>query len=187
MSESHSSHVWLSDSMDCSLPGSSVHGILQARILEWVAIPFSRGSSQPRDRTQVSCIAGDSLLSEPPGKPKNTRMGSLSLLQGIKQSKKCLFKKNGWISQQQILWHFSFPHLNLSCSGVLQTNSFATIVAVKASSLTLEGAQSLWNSTKAPPSENCHWKPLIFGLVLFDLNQSLLCVNSPISKALVKN
>ena len=44
--------------MDCSLPGSSVHGILQARILEWVAIPFSRGSSQPRDQTQVSCIVG---------------------------------------------------------------------------------------------------------------------------------
>ena len=44
--------------MDCSLPGSSVHGILQARILEWVAVPFSRGSSQPRDRTQVSHIAG---------------------------------------------------------------------------------------------------------------------------------
>ena len=44
--------------MDCSPPGSSVHGILQARILEWVAISFSRGSSQPRDRTQISCIAG---------------------------------------------------------------------------------------------------------------------------------
>ena len=44
--------------MDCSPPDSSVHGILQARILEWVAIPFSRGSSQPRDQTWVSCIAG---------------------------------------------------------------------------------------------------------------------------------
>ena len=44
--------------MDCSPPGSSAHGILQARILEWVAISFSRGSSQPRDRTQVSCTAG---------------------------------------------------------------------------------------------------------------------------------
>jgi len=41
-----------------SPPGSSVHGILRARILEWVAITFSRGSSQPRDQTQVSCIAG---------------------------------------------------------------------------------------------------------------------------------
>ena len=44
--------------MDCGLPGSSVHGILQARRLEWVAIPFPRGSSQPRDWTQVSHIAG---------------------------------------------------------------------------------------------------------------------------------
>ena len=46
------------DSIGCSPPGSSVHGILQARILEWVAVPFSRGSSQARDRTEVSCIAG---------------------------------------------------------------------------------------------------------------------------------
>ena len=45
-------------SMDCCLPGSSVHGILQARILEWVAIPFSRGSSRPKDWSWVSCIAG---------------------------------------------------------------------------------------------------------------------------------
>ena len=48
----------LCDPMDCSLPGSSVHRIFQARVLEWVAISFSRGSSQPRDRTQVSCTAG---------------------------------------------------------------------------------------------------------------------------------
>jgi len=48
----------LCDLMDCSLPGSSVHGILQTRILEWVAVPFSRGSSQPRDQTHASCIAG---------------------------------------------------------------------------------------------------------------------------------
>ena len=44
--------------MDHSLPGSAVHGILQIRILEWVAVPFWRGSSQPRDQTQVSHIAG---------------------------------------------------------------------------------------------------------------------------------
>ena len=44
--------------MDYSPPGSSVHGILQTRILEWVAVSFSRGSSQPRDWTRVSCIAG---------------------------------------------------------------------------------------------------------------------------------
>ena len=44
--------------VDCSLPGSSIHGILQARILEWVTISFSRGSSQPRDWTRVSHIGG---------------------------------------------------------------------------------------------------------------------------------
>ena len=48
----------LCDPMDCSPLGSSVHGISQARILEWVAICFSRGSSPPRDRTWVSCITG---------------------------------------------------------------------------------------------------------------------------------
>ena len=48
---------------------SSINGILQSRILEWVAIPFSRGSSWPRNQIQISCIAADSLPSEPPGKP----------------------------------------------------------------------------------------------------------------------
>ena len=55
----------------CHNKMSSLCGILQARMLEWVAIPFFRGSSQPRDRTQVSCIAGGFLRSEPPGKPQN--------------------------------------------------------------------------------------------------------------------
>ena len=52
------SYLTLCNPMGCSLPGSSVHGFLQARLLEWVAIPFSRASSRPRDRTQVSCMAG---------------------------------------------------------------------------------------------------------------------------------
>ena len=51
----------LCDPMDCSLPGSSVHGIVQARILERVAISSSRGSSQARDQTPVSCIASGLL------------------------------------------------------------------------------------------------------------------------------
>ena len=54
--------------IDCSPPGSSVCGILQARILVWAAVPSFRGSSPPRDRTQVSCIAGR-LSSELPEKP----------------------------------------------------------------------------------------------------------------------
>ena len=54
--------------MDCSLPISHVHGILQVRILEWVAISFPRGSSWPRGWTHVSAFQADSLPSEPPGK-----------------------------------------------------------------------------------------------------------------------
>ena len=58
--------------MDCSPPGSSVHGILQARILEWVAISYSRGSSQPREWICVSCLAGGFFPTEPPGKCSNS-------------------------------------------------------------------------------------------------------------------
>ena len=57
--------------MDCSLPGSFVRGILQAGIPEWVAIPFSRGSSQPRDRIPVSALAGGFFPTETTGKPSN--------------------------------------------------------------------------------------------------------------------
>ena len=93
----------------CDPMDYTVHGILQAGILKWVAFPFSRGSSQPRDQTQVSCIGKQvSLPLAPPGKPQikycesesglfetpwiyspwnspgqNTGVGSLSLLQGI--------------------------------------------------------------------------------------------------------
>ena len=71
----------LCDPMDCRPPASSVLGILHARILEWVAC--SRGSSQPRDRTQVSRIAGGFFTSWAPRKPKNAGVGSLSLLQDL--------------------------------------------------------------------------------------------------------
>ena len=54
----------------CNLMDSTVHWILLARILKWVAFPFSRGSSQPRDQTQVSRIAGRFFTGEPPGKPE---------------------------------------------------------------------------------------------------------------------
>ena len=97
------------DHMDCSLPGSSVHGILQARILEWVAISFSRGASWPRDRILVSCTTGkfftdwvtretlkwkslsDSLWPHGLHSPwnslgQNTGVGSSSLHQGIFQT-----------------------------------------------------------------------------------------------------
>ena len=55
-----------------SLPGFSIHGILQARILEWVAIPSFRGSSRPRNGTHISCLTGGFFTTEPPGKPQTT-------------------------------------------------------------------------------------------------------------------
>ena len=66
------SYPTLCDSIDCSLLGSSVHGILQVRLLEWVAVSFSRRSSQPRDHTHVSCVSciGKHIFTtEPPRKP----------------------------------------------------------------------------------------------------------------------
>ena len=69
-SEFAQSCLTLCNPMDCSLPGSSLHGIFQARVLEWVAISFSRGSSPSRDRTWVSTFQADALTSEPPGKPE---------------------------------------------------------------------------------------------------------------------
>ena len=67
------SRVQLSWPHGISLPGFSVHGISQARILEWVVISFSRGSSRPRDWTCISCTDRQILAMEPPGKTRNGR------------------------------------------------------------------------------------------------------------------
>ena len=64
-------------------PWTTVHGILQARIQEWVAFPFSRGSSQPRDRTQVFCIAGRFFTTSTPWEDRNpSKSESLSVMPG---------------------------------------------------------------------------------------------------------
>ena len=65
----------LCDPVDCSPPGSSVHGILQARIVERVAISFSRGSSRPVIEPTSPALAGGFFTSEPPGKPKKLKEG----------------------------------------------------------------------------------------------------------------
>ena len=84
----------------------SVHGILQARILERAAFPVSRGSSQPRDRTQVSTFLGDSLPAKPQGKPKITGVGSLSpLLQGIIPTQE---SNRGLLHYKQIVYQLSY-------------------------------------------------------------------------------
>ena len=103
----------LCNPIDCRLLGCSVHGILQARILEWVAIFSCRGSSTPRDWTQVSHIASRFFTSWATGKPKNTGVGSLSLLHRI-------FLTQEWnrdlLHHRRILYQLSYegsPELKL--------------------------------------------------------------------------
>ena len=79
-------------------------GILQARILEWVSIPSSSGSSQSRDFTQVSCIA-DSLSPEPPGKPNNNGVGFQSLFQVNLLTQE---SNQGLLHGRQILYQLSY-------------------------------------------------------------------------------
>ena len=76
----------LCDPVDCSLPGSSLHGIFQAIVLDWIAISFSSsGSSQPRDQTQSPALEVDALTSEPPNLDSILRSRDITLL-----SKACL-------------------------------------------------------------------------------------------------
>ena len=122
VSELHSVLCWVTQSRltlcnpaDCSLPGSSVHGILQARILEWVAMPSSRGSStgiEPRS----PALQADSSQAEPPGKPKDTGVHSLCHLQRIFPTRElnwCL------LHCRQILYQLSYQgSLNYTLSAV---------------------------------------------------------------------
>ena len=94
------SHVWL-----CNPNNYTVHAILRPRILEWVAFPFSRGSSQPRDQTQSPTLQVDSLPAEPQGKPKDTGVGSLSLLQLIFLTQE---SNQGLLHSRWILYQLSY-------------------------------------------------------------------------------
>ena len=77
-------YLTLCNPMDCSPPGSSVHGISQARILGWVVISYSRWSSQLRDWIYVSCIAGSFFTTEPLGKPRSLEHRKQAKVQDIK-------------------------------------------------------------------------------------------------------
>ena len=86
------SHVQLfCDPMNYIPPGFSVHGIFQAKIRGWVAISFSRGSSQPRDQTRVSCITGRFFTTEPPRKPKE------DITEQIRRASSVLLQNTAWI------------------------------------------------------------------------------------------
>ena len=97
--------------VDCSLPGSPVHGILQARKLEWVLIPFSRGCSQPRDLTCISCITGKEFPDSSPGRPDKEVLSLKSKL-GLLEIYSSLF---GWcflVTGSQSCYVFSSPLLS---------------------------------------------------------------------------
>ena len=100
----------------CDPMDYTVHGILQTRILEWVAFPFSRESSQPRDWTQVSHVAGGFFTSWATREAQGTRVGSLSLLQQI-----FLSQESNWglLHFRQILYQLSYqgsPYCDKSCT-----------------------------------------------------------------------
>ena len=105
----------LCDPIDCRPPGSSVHGILQARIPEWVSMPFSRGSSWPRDQTFISCnssIAGRFFTAEPLG---SKQYGGFSK----KQSRTTMWSRNsthGYISEdsEALIWKDIFTPVSIA-------------------------------------------------------------------------
>ena len=90
--------------MDCRPPGSFFQGIIQARILEWVAILFSRGSPQPRDRTQVYCITGSN---EPPGKTKTFQVTPSYLLSKHTNGFLTFFTQSSWHSLSSLLCYIT--------------------------------------------------------------------------------
>ena len=89
----------------CNSRDHTVHGILQSRILEWVAFPFSRGLPNPGIKPWSPTLQVDSLPAEPPGKPKNTGVGSLSLLQWIFPTQE---SNQGLLHCRQILSQLSY-------------------------------------------------------------------------------
>ena len=93
----------------CDPMDYALHGILQARILKWVAFPFFRGSSQLGIEPRSPPLQVDSLPAEPLGKPKNTVMGSLSLLQGIFPTQEL---NEGLPHHRQILYQLSYEGRN---------------------------------------------------------------------------
>ena len=133
---SHSVILTLCDPMGCSPPGSFSMGILQARILEWVAMPSCRGLPNPGLNSRSPALQADSLPSEPPGKPKNTGVGSLLLLQGnfltqesnwvLLYCRRILYQLNYQGSPKNKVKHFNYASLTLYryISLSLQSTSF---------------------------------------------------------------
>ena len=122
------SYLTLYNPMNCSSPGSSVRGILQAIILEWVTIPFFRGSPQPRDKTCVSRIAGRHILYHliHQRSPENSGMGSHAHIQGIFPTKG---SNLSLLHYRQILYHLCceapqfIRHMITAINGEIDSNT----------------------------------------------------------------
>ena len=99
------SHIQLlATPVDCCMPGSSVPGIVPARKLEWVAISSSRGLPNPEIKPWSPALQADSLPAEPQGRPKKTRVSSLSLLQWIFPTQE---SNQGLLHGRRILYQLS--------------------------------------------------------------------------------
>ena len=139
----------LCDTMDC-------HGIIQIRILEWVAFPLSWGSSHPRDWTQASHIAGGFFPSWAQGKPNNSGVGSLSLLQKIFPTQEC-----NWdlLHYRQILYQLSYQ-------GSLQSEAQSTMRCQIRMACLHVGVNWKWFLYVQVIRNNSHWSVSQVGLYL---------------------
>ena len=147
--------------MDCSLPGSSVHGILQARILEWVAMPSSRGSSQPNNWTCISYTAGGFFTpAEPPGK----HTGQYSLLEYVIH-----FPASMPLHKLFPLPRMSFPIFSKFASKRQIPSAFSKAVKV---------APPLWRSSDFPRVSHCFlWICFVISQMVTE-GSNLVLVNS---------
>ena len=133
--------------MDCSLPGSSVHGIFQARVLEWVAVSFSRGSSQPRDRTGSPALQADALSSEPPGKPPTPHKKMPATAAKSLQSCPTLCDPTDSSPQAPHPWDSPGKNTGVGCHFLLQC------MKVKSESEVTQSCPTLWTAAfQAHPS-----------------------------------
>ena len=160
------------DPMDCSLSGSSVHGIFQARMLEWVAIAFSRGSSRPRDRTQVSGISCNGRYSstEPPGKAYSSVHFSRSVVSDSLRTHESQHARPPCPSPTSRVYPNSCP-LNRWCHPTISSSvvpfsscpqSFPASGSFQMSQLSTSGGQSIGVSASASvlPMNTQDWSPL---------------------------
>ena len=154
------SYVWLCDNMDCSSPGSSVHGILQARILECIAILFSKESSWPRDHLDLSPkLKADSLQSEPPGKSSMWRISPQ-----VPPTFVCPGKEHAtWEKHATVEFPVNYR--------LLQSNKQQLCHCL---SILLSDFQNFLNGVGKKKTKNDHIRPRRSGMKFYSLNKDIL-------------